>query len=95
VSRKEEVRTKKLVEARQNLMAAEERLNMLERQQATERATLNDQLAAALNRIRHLKGVEAAWADSPDLRLQGLERKLDQLLRELKQWRRQSRPEAD
>jgi small-conductance mechanosensitive channel len=71
-------------------MWAEERLRSLERRQAHERARLQARLEAADERVQQLQGVPARRGPS-DRQQSQVEGKLDQVLRELAELRRDLR----
>jgi hypothetical protein len=91
VARKVEAeRSRALLHAREELMVAEEQLRLLERRQAAQRARLQVRLEVAEERVQRLQG-EPARRDAPDRRLAEVEGKLDQVLRELAELRRDLR----
>jgi RNA polymerase sigma factor (sigma-70 family) len=90
VEKLEQQRTEELIEARQKVVIAEERLRQLERRQATQRERTQAQLQAADERIRQLQGAPSQPAPAQG-RIQELERKVDQLLREMAELRREMR----
>jgi RNA polymerase sigma factor (sigma-70 family) len=90
----EEQRSARLTNARQDLVAAEERLRLLEREQSAERGRVQAQLEAAEERVRLLQG-EAPASDAAGRRAAELERKVDLLLRELTELRKELRRPPD
>jgi hypothetical protein len=87
----ERKRNAQLAEARQELVAAEEGLRLIERRQAFERTRWHGRLEAADERVRLLKGGEPLGRGAMERRQRELERKLDLLLRELTELRREMR----
>jgi hypothetical protein len=86
----EERRSAELFEARLAVIQAEEEVRLVERQQAAQRARLQARVDAAHDRVRQLQD-DAPPADPADRRVRGLEKKLDEVLRELAELRREMR----
>ena len=86
----EELRATRLLESRRDVVSAEERLHLLERRQAMQRERLQTRLQE-LDPRRNLKQADDPRSDSTNRRLQELEHKLDQLLREVAELRREKK----
>jgi RNA polymerase sigma factor (sigma-70 family) len=86
----EEKHTAKLIELRKKVVAEEERLRLLEHQQAMQREDASQRREGLAERLRQLKG-EQLSAELPGRQVQKLERKLDALQRELSELRRELR----
>jgi RNA polymerase sigma factor (sigma-70 family) len=82
-------RAEQLLEPRTELIAAEEHLRLLERQHALQRDWARAETQAAEERIRQLEG-RSVRADSAGRRLAELESKLDMLLSEMRELRKQT-----
>jgi RNA polymerase sigma factor (sigma-70 family) len=82
-------RTDELIKARQALVAADESLRLIERRQAMERARWQSRLDAADQRVMQLQGGAPQGRGPIERRQQQLEEKLDRLLREMTEIRRE------
>jgi RNA polymerase sigma factor (sigma-70 family) len=86
----ERARNEALRDARRAVLLAESQLHLLERQQESQRARAQDLLRAADERVRQLEGGPAPGGGEGG-HVADLERKMDQVLRELTELRRELR----
>jgi RNA polymerase sigma factor (sigma-70 family) len=86
----EKERAARLIHARNELVVAEEHLRQLEREQAAERGRSQAQLEAAEERVRQLQG-QPSGPDGAARRTAKLEQKVDLLLQELTELRKELR----
>jgi hypothetical protein len=81
----------RVLEARKRMVVAEEAYKLEERRAATQRQRLQARIDAAAARVAQLQGLPDRPAAATDRRIADLERKLDELLAEVKELRRELR----